>query len=46
MDSTQSSRFDLPGFSLPLNYKPEKKITGLEFPNGLDYDDIVDGWAG
>ncbi|KAI9933694.1 hypothetical protein ASPWEDRAFT_167964 [Aspergillus wentii DTO 134E9] len=34
--ATQPSRFDLPGHTLPLNFKP----AGGLFPNALDYSDV------
>lgn len=41
------SRFDLPGFSLPLNYAPPRENhRRTMFRNALDYNDIDDGGAG
>lgn len=43
---SQSTRFDLPGFSLPLNYVPGGAYEGAMFPNALDLNEIEGGSAG
>ncbi|KAE8153445.1 hypothetical protein BDV25DRAFT_168899 [Aspergillus avenaceus] len=48
MLSQQPETPELPGFSLPLNYKPDRENPwepGL-FPNALDYNDIEGGSVG
>lgn len=41
----QSTRFDLPGFSLPLNYTLNETVSHTLFPNALDYIDLENGYA-
>ncbi|KAL1965830.1 hypothetical protein VTN77DRAFT_5151 [Rasamsonia byssochlamydoides] len=44
--SSQLTRFDLPGFTLPLNYTPDQEnpYDKTMFPNALDYTDIDGGY--
>ncbi|KAL1979847.1 hypothetical protein VTN96DRAFT_5055 [Rasamsonia emersonii] len=45
----QQTPFDLPGYTLPLNYKPSNGRPSRRdtmFPNSLDYQDIQDGYIG
>ncbi|KAL2827946.1 hypothetical protein BDW59DRAFT_159904 [Aspergillus cavernicola] len=46
MSGTQSTPYDLPGFTLPLNFKPEISWNDTRFPNALDSDDITGGCCG
>ncbi|KAE8351302.1 hypothetical protein BDV28DRAFT_22290 [Aspergillus coremiiformis] len=42
MSSSQLKSFKLPGFNLPLNYRPDRneRFNRILFPNALDYGDI------
>ncbi|KAB8235263.1 DUF4246 domain-containing protein [Aspergillus alliaceus] len=42
MGLNQSQRLEVPGFNLPLNYRPDREVRyrRLLFPNALDYGDI------
>ncbi|KFZ18677.1 hypothetical protein V502_04004 [Pseudogymnoascus sp. VKM F-4520 (FW-2644)] len=42
--ASQSTSFDLPGFSLPLNYTPNDRTSHYLFPNALDYSDVEGGY--
>ncbi|KAL3458969.1 hypothetical protein BJX64DRAFT_291741 [Aspergillus heterothallicus] len=42
----QESPFDLPGFTLPLTYKPERTFRDTVFANALDMADIEGGYCG
>ncbi|EED16740.1 conserved hypothetical protein [Talaromyces stipitatus ATCC 10500] len=49
MGSRQTTRIELPGYSLRLDYKPPKSANSIEsavFPNALDYADIEGGYVG
>lgn len=39
--ATQSTRFDLPGFTLPLNFTLNDRYSNELFPNALDYSDVA-----
>ncbi|RMJ21872.1 hypothetical protein PHISP_07263 [Aspergillus sp. HF37] len=43
---TQPTPFDLPGFTLPLDFKPKKEMDDIVYPNALDTEDIEDGYVG
>lgn len=45
--ASQASRFDLPGFKLPLNFTLKRDYNSPRlFPNALDYNDIEGGYVG
>ncbi|KAI9043826.1 DUF4246 domain-containing protein [Aspergillus affinis] len=43
--ATQTTRFDLPGYNLPLDCDPCNRSPRRLFPNALDVEDIEGGWA-
>ncbi|QRD82220.1 hypothetical protein F9C07_2277506 [Aspergillus flavus] len=47
MSAEQSNRLQLPGYNLPLNYRPDggQPLRRTLFPNALDYGDIEGGWV-
>ncbi|KAF7591638.1 hypothetical protein BBP40_001277 [Aspergillus hancockii] len=47
MESKRPEGLQLPGFSLPLNYRPDRngRFRRTLFPNALDYGDIEGGWV-
>ena len=42
----QRTRYDLPGFTLPLNYTLNTRTSNGMFPNALDYAGISRGMVG
>ena len=45
--ASQRTCYDLPGFTLPLNFIPNTRTSNGMFPNALDYyADIPRGMAG
>ncbi|KAL3490985.1 hypothetical protein BJX62DRAFT_225529 [Aspergillus germanicus] len=42
----QMTPFELPGWNLPLTYKPERDWRDTVFANALDHTDIEDGYCG
>ena len=44
--ASQCTRYDLPGFTLPLNFTLNTRASNGMFPNALDYADISRGMVG
>lgn len=44
--ASQCTRYDLPGFTLPLNFTLNTRTSNGMFPNALDYADISRGMVG
>lgn len=44
--ASQRTRYDLPGFTLPLNFTLNTRASNGMFPNALDYADISRGMVG